>query len=321
MPQNTAQQVTTWNAVATRTNPNYGDEIFDGISTNNSLVWMLRQAGNIKVVDGGRTFSHPLIYAVNSSFGARAALTTIPTPDPDVITRSEWNIRTISGSITLSTLDQATNQGKSAIINYLEEKRQEATISMTEILGDQLVSGTGTAPDWDSLSTIISTTNTTTVGGIAGSDASWQNYSNTTGTAAFNTGNAGLTLMDNGLLNTAFGSRGPRAIFTTKAVWNLYYLSQTGAIRYYNEELADAGFKHLNFSTLPVLWDDNIAAGRMYFVDTDALWLQVLSKGNLVTTEFRPATNQLSDVALMYIFGNLTTGSRRTQGVLSAITG
>lgn len=314
MPANT-----NWNAAQTRTQPDFGDEVFDGISTNNALVWMLRQAGNIKIREGGRTFTHPLIYALNTSFGARGSLDTIPTPDPDVLTRSEWNIKVISGSITLATLEQAQNQGKPAILNYLEEKRMEATISMTETLGDQLVDGTGTGDEWDSLETIISNTNTTTVGGIAGSDASWQNYSAAIG-GAFNTLNNGIDAMDTALLNTTFGANGPRAIFTTKSVWNLYYISQAGSIRYYNEELADAGFKHLNFSTLPVLWDDNIDSGLMYFVDTDSLWLQVLKKGNLVTTEFRPSVNQLSDVALMYIFGNLTTGSRRTQGVVTGIT-
>lgn len=314
MPANTS-----FNAAQTRTEINYGDEIFDGISTNNSLVWMLRQAGNIKVVDGGRTFTHPLIFAVNTSFAARNELATIPTPDPDVLTRSEWNIRTISGSITISKLEDAQNQGRPAIIRLLEEKKQEAIISMTEILGDQLVDGNGTAPNWDSLGTIISETNTTTVGGIAGSDGSWQNDV-TAIAGAYNTSSNGITAMDTALRAATFGSRGPRAIFTTPAVWGFYYISQAGSIRYYNEELADAGFKHLNFSTLPVLWDDNMPAGLMRLVDTDSLWLQVLSKGNMVTTEFMSATNQLSLVALMYLFGNLTTGSRRTQSVITGIT-
>src|SRR3972149_3081311 len=160
MPQNAAQAVTTWNAAATRTNPNWGDEIFDGISTNNAVVWLVRQRGNLKVVDGGRTFTHPLLYQTNSSFAARAATATIPTPDPDIITRSEWPIRTISGSVVISLLEDAQNQGESALIGLLEEKKLEGTISMTEVLGDELVDGTGTAPSWDSVETIISATNT-----------------------------------------------------------------------------------------------------------------------------------------------------------------
>src|SRR3990167_2054770 len=149
MPANT-----NFNAAQTRTTQNWGDEVFDGISTNNSFVWMARQAGNIKVVNGGRTFTHPLLYAVNSSFAARSATATIPTPDPDVLTRSEWPILTISGSVVISLLEDAQNQGESELISLLEEKKDEGRISMTEILGDELVDGTGTAPSWDSLETI-----------------------------------------------------------------------------------------------------------------------------------------------------------------------
>lgn len=303
-------------AQLSRTQPNFGDEIFDGISTNISLVWMLRQSGNIKISDGGRTFTHPLMYALNTSFAARAHDGTIPTPDPQTHTHSEWTPAVISGSITLFKMHQAMNQGKAVILKYLEEKKQSAITSMSEVLGDELVDGSGVAPSWDSLETIISTTNTTTVGNIAGSDASWQNYAATQATA-FNTTNAGITSMDAMIRGCTFGSKSPKALFTTSVLYGGYYVSQAGNIRYYNEELADAGFEHLNFGRRPVLWDDNIDTGRMYAVDTDSLWLQVLKQGNLVTTEFIPSSNQLSDVALMYLFGQLTTGSRRTQGVTS----
>src|SRR3990167_6948564 len=87
-----------YNAQQSRTQPKFGDEVFDGISSNNSLVWMLRQTGNIKISEGGRTFTHPLQFALNTSFAARSHNATIPTPDPQTHTHSEWNIRTISGS-------------------------------------------------------------------------------------------------------------------------------------------------------------------------------------------------------------------------------
>ena len=303
-------------AQLSRTDSNFGTEVFDGISTNNSLVWMLRQAGNIKVSEGGRTFTHPLMFALNTSFAARAHDGTVPTPDDQTHTHSEWTPAVISGSITLFKLHQAMNQGKPVIIKYLDEKKQSAITTMTEILGDQLVDGTGTAPSWDSLETICATTNTTTVGGIAGSDASWQNYAATQSTA-FNTTNAGITSMDLAVRGCTFGKDSSTAIFCTSVLYGGYYVSQAGNIRYYNEDLADAGFEHLNFGRRPVLWDDNVDTGRMYFVNTNTLWLQVLKQGNIVTTEFIQSSNQLSDIALMYLFGQLTTGSRRTNGVVT----
>ena len=197
---------------------------------------------------------------------------------------------------------------------------------MTEVAGDQFVDGTGTGDSWDSLETIISTTNTTTVGGIAGSDTTWQNYSAAIA-GAFNTSNNGVDAMDALLRGTSFGASGPTVFFTTSAVYRLYYLSQVGNIRYDMSKLAgsrvslaDAHFEHLNFGPRPILWDDNIDTGLMYGVDTTTLWLQVLRMGNLVTTDFEPAVNQLSDVALMYLFGSLTCGNRRTNGVITGIT-
>lgn len=60
---------------------------------------------------------------------------------------------------------------------------------------------------------------------------------------------------------------------------------------------------------------------NMYFIDTNSLWLQVLAQANMQVTQFQLETDQLASSALMYMAANLTTGSRRTQGVLTSITG
>src|SRR3990167_209058 len=114
-------------AQISRTDYNFGNEVFDGISTNNALVWMLRQSGNIQITEGGRSFTHPLMYALNTSFAARAHDATIATPDAQTHTHSEWDVKTISGSITLFKLHQAMNQGKAQIIKYLSEKKDSAS--------------------------------------------------------------------------------------------------------------------------------------------------------------------------------------------------
>ena len=130
-----------------------------------------------------------------------------------------------------------------------------------------------------------------------------------------------MTLMNTALNQTTFGRQGPRCIITTKTVYGLYEIGLSNNMRFVTTELADAGFRHLAYTTLPVLYDDNCTAAYMYFVDTDSLWLQLLARGNFQVTGFENSHNQLSKTALMYVFGNLTAGSRRTQGLLTAITG
>jgi len=68
---------------------------------------------------------------------------------------------------------------------------------------------------------------------------------------------------------------------------------------------------------MPVVFDDNCPTDGMYMLDLDTLWLQLLAQGNFKVTPFEPSHNQLSETALMYVFGNLTTGSRRTNAYIS----
>ncbi len=139
---------------------------------------------------------------------------------------------------------------------------------------------------------------------------------------AFNTSQEGLTAMNALLLAATFGAQGPRAVVTTKTIFSLYELGLTSNIRYTSTNImADTKFMHLVYATMPVLFDDNCPSGKLYMVDTDNLWLQVLSGANMDTTPFEASHNQLSLIALLWLVGQITCGSRRTQAVINSITG
>jgi len=315
---------TSFDRVISETLQNHGTEIFDNITTNNALLYLLKKRDNIKVVAGGRKFTHPLFYKINTSFKSYGKLDVIDTPVMDDITKADYDIKTVAGSLVISTVEEAQNAGdKQKLLDLADTVRMAAENSMSEVLGDQVWATGAVANDFDGLQQLVSLTPSTQtdVGGIDSSTYEyWRNYVNTTGTGTFNTAQAGLKLMNTALNSCTFGRKGPRAVITTKAVYALYEIGLASNIRYATTELADAGFIHLAYTTMPVLFDDNCPSGCMYFVDTDSLWLQVLAQGNMKVTPFEYSHNQLSKTALMYIIGNLTTGSRRTNGVLSAIT-
>jgi len=312
----------------TTTLQKHGTEIFDAVSTNVSLLWMLKKAGNIKVSNAGRRFTHPIIFDKNPSFQFYNKLDPIDLSVTDAVTRAEYNVKVAAGSIVLPTIDLAMNAGgKEQLLNYADVKRQEAEISMTELLG-----GTGgvwgdqsPATEFGGLPFLITSNTsveTTEPGGISSSvNSYWRNQIYNTTISAFNTSSAGLTQMNAILNNATFGRQGPKAIFTTKSIYGLYEIGLTGNIRYTSTELADAGFKHLMYTTLPILFDDNATASQMFFVDTDSLWLQVLAQANNKITQFQLKDDQLASSALMYLAGEITAGSRRTQGIISSITG
>lgn len=306
---------------------NRSDKIFDNVISNNALLYMLRKSGNIKVVSGGRLFLHPLLYKTNSSFAARGSTDTIALPITDPLTDSQWSVKVISGSVVLPALDVAMNAGsREKLLDYAMVKEMEAQTSMEEVLGDQLFNTSVGADDFDSIPRIIGTAPSadTDVGGINSSTSAnsyWRNYAYTTAITSFSGSQTGINQIDTALNSSTFGKQGPTLIVTTKAIFTYYMLSLTSNVRYSNLEMGDAGFKALQYATIPFVFDDNVPANRLYGIDTNAVKLQVLAQGNFKRSPFRWKQDQLVESSLLYLFGNLTCGSRRTNFVLSSISG
>jgi hypothetical protein len=239
------------------------------------------------------------------------------------------NIKVLAGSIVYSLVEEAMNAGnKEKLIDYLETLKMDAQTSMGELMGDQVFKAEASlgSNDFDSVPKIIAdspSTQSTIVGGIDSSSTGctyWRNFIYTTAVSAFNTSNAGLNCFDACVNSATFGRQGPNVIMTTKAIYSFYNIGLTANMRYTSVERGEAGFKNLMYITLPVLFDDNCPASHAYFIDTTSLRLQVLSQGNLKITPYVQAYSQLMARALLYLLGNLTCGSRRTQAVATAIT-
>ncbi len=309
----------TFSKLVSTTLENLPAEVFDAVSTNNALLYMLQKKGNLKLVTGGRSFTHPIYYKQNTSFKSYAKTDTIDTPLMDDITRAEYPIKIVAGSVVISTLEEAMNNGsKEKLIDLVEETVTRAKISMAEVMGDQVFSDGSAANDIDGLQFLInkSPSSQTDVGGINPSTTGNDYWRNQIGTTADFSSTAATSFAKMSALVAActFGRQGPRLVVTTKTLYSEYEALLTSNMRYVTTELADAGFLHLAYQTMPVVFDDNCPSGSMYFIDTDNLWLQVLARGNMEMTDMQPSHDQLMRVALLYLFGNLTTGSRRTNG-------
>jgi hypothetical protein len=312
----------TFSKLVSTTLENLPAEVFDAVSTNNALLYMLQKRGNLKVVSGGRSFTHPIYYKANTSFKSYAKTATIDTPLMDDITRAEYPIKIIGGSVVISLLEEAMNAGnKEKLIDLVEETVTRAKISMAEELGNQVFKdGTGDN-DFDGLQHLISAAPSvapTDVGGINPATTGneyWRNQiASASGTDFSSSAAASLAQMSALVGACTFGRQGPRIVVTTKTLYAEYEGLLSSNLRYVTTELGEAGFMHLAYQTMPVVFDDNCPSLTMYFIDTDNLWLQVLARGNMELTDMQPSHDQLLRVALLYLFGNLTTGSRRTNG-------
>lgn len=316
---------TSFTKLITTTLQNLPSLVTDNISTNNALAYMLQKRGNIKIVSGGRKFTHPLWYLINSTFNSYGETESISTAKQEDLTRAEFPIKILAGSVVVSLFEEAMNAGdKERLIALVEDTITRGKLSMSDLLGKQVFKSGSIDADFDGLPHLIndSPSTQTDVGGIDASSSANVFWRNQTGSAvsAFATSSEGLNAMAALLNSCVFGTSGPRLVVTTKTIYALYEAALTSQIRYTTTELADTKFMHLAYATMPVVFDDNCTASRMFFIDTDNLWLQVLSRGNFEVTDMMQSHNQLLKNALMYLFGNLTCGSRRTNGVVT-ITG
>ena len=311
-----------YTAAITRTLQNHSKEIFDAVSNNNALFYLMNKAGGIKMSSGGRSFTHPVYHTANTSYKMYSPLEVIDTPIMDDYTRAEYEIKVGAGSFVLSLVELAKNAGdKEKLLDYGDMVRKAGEISMEELMGAQVFADGSNAKDFGGIPYLVNSSPSTqgTVGGISSTDnAYWRNIVGTAITA-FNTANAGIASMEAALLDATKGTRGPTVVVTTKANYRLYMLSMTDQIRYTSKELVlgDKSFTHLAFGTIPVIPDDNCTTNKIYMLDLSSLWLQILSKGNFKITPFQPSHDQLSETALMYVLGNTTCGSRRTQAYIS----
>ena len=304
-------------------------EIFSNVVTNNALLNILMQQGNVRVVPGGRQFTHPLRHKLNNTFAARSRTAVIPLTAQDHLTRSTWEVRVIDGSISLNEVELAMNSGdKEKLIDLAEEMKDSAVESLTEIMGDQVFNtAVDTAVDIDSIPRIIAETPTaqTDIGGITNDTASgnsyWSNQTYATTVTGFATSQEGLNAMDTLLNNCIFGRRGPTVIITTKANYTRFGLALQANQRFTNADQASGGFRNLLYTQIPVYFDDNCPTGDLFMIDTTAIRFQVLEQMNMKIGEFREAEAQLIKTALVSIACNITAGERRTSGRMNSITG
>ena len=315
--------------LAATTLEHFANDIFDNVITNNACLNELKKKGNIKVVSGGTKFNHPVYYAKNSTFGAISKYGTIATDLQDPLTRAEYDIKVLAGSVVYSIVEEAMNAGnREKLIDYVEMLKMDAETSLSELMGDQVLQAEASVgtDDFDSIPKLISidpTTQSTSPGGIdssASGNTYWNNYTYISSITSFSGSNVGLTAFDSCLNGATFGRQGPTFIVTTKTIFTYYMLALQSQVRYGSLESGDGAFKRLMYATLPVMADDNCPDNYAYFIDANSLKLQVLAQGNMKMTTFQQAYSQLMARSIMYVLGNLTCGSRRTCAVTGPIT-
>lgn len=276
------------------------------------------------VVEGGTEFRETIFFSTNSTFKGYADRATIDTTVGNPIKEAQYAHKIVAGSINISKLEEAQNTTKYQIHNLTKVKKQEAEISMSEVMGASALSdGTTDTLIPGGLQYLVPIT-AGTVGTISGAaNAQWNPQRDTTGVTAWNTSQEGLIALDALFEKCVRGTEKPDAIVTTvaiKSLINIMMISNLTINIESNSEMAKLGYDTIKYRGATIMADDNVPAGYLYLVNSAYTRFQVLSKGNFALTDMKQPVGGLYSLMQLYVFCNFTSGALRLNGVMTGIT-
>ena len=311
----------TYTEIVTTTLAGYSKTMADNVTNNNALLRHIDSKGN-KSPATGRTIVQELEYATNSTTKWYSGYEVLDTSTSNVFTAAEFNYKQLAGNVVISGLEQVENSGPEQIFNLLKSRIRNLEKSLKNTMATALYAdGTGTdSKEIGGLQLLVPGTVGNTVGGInSGTYTFWKNqvydFSTETITASATTIQ---TAMNTLWLACIRGADRPDVIVGDTTYFGFYWASLQTNQRFTSDESASAGFMNLMFMDAPVYYDDQCPATKMYFLNTDYLFLRYAQGREFVPLGEKASVNQDALVMPVAWAGNMTVSNRARQGIIQA---
>lgn len=309
----------TFTEMVTSTLRNRSNEVADLVSNHNALYRRLQQRGKV-TKDGGREIVLPVDYPGGSNFARYSGYQTLPIEAYDHLTAAKYDWVQSSTSITASGRELRMNAGKEGIIKLVRSRIKHAQRDAANNMAVDIYSSGALANQMGGLAHLIQDDGMGTVGGIDASAYSWwQNkFKEATGNASTTTIRGDMNALD---MELTRGTDMVDLIVSTHDLWQLYWESLDDLQRYTSRsESAGSSFKSLKFKDADVIFDSNVnfstTAEKMYFLNTDKIYLVEHKDGKWGQESKRVSVNQDAEVILMFWMGQMCCSDRARQGVL-----
>jgi hypothetical protein len=322
----------TMTELVTTTLRNRSGELADNVTKNNALLKKLRGKGRVKPVSGGRTIVQEIAFAENGTFKRYSGYETVNIAPSETFTAAEYNYAQAAVAVSISGLEMLMNSGGEAILDLLEERINNAAITLTNNIALDCYSD-GTADGGRQIGglqlLIASNPTTGTVGGIDRSTTIGSFFRNKKFSGVTDGGAAVSATNIQGYMNKLFlsqvrGADQPDLIVADNNYYNFYWQSLQAIQRFGSDnDSASIGFNSLKYKGADVVYDGGIGGGApsniMYFLNTNYLFFRPHRDRNFVPIgDDRQSVNQDAMVKLIGFAGNMTMNNASLQGVLIA---
>jgi len=293
-------------------NDEFANQVFNG---RPMLKW-LKANGRTKEYDGGAPILEPLISEESTSFQWQAALTEVNFAAQNGLSAAQYNPKLSSISVVLDMLTQWQNAGRAKVIDLWNTKVMQAKETFSTRLNRSFITGDGTnVLEITGLPVMVDSTGT--YGNISRSSFPfWASYEAAVGgplneddmRIAYNT------------VSYAIENNFPDLILTTRVLFEKYESLVLPSYRKEDLRIADLGFNSCQFKGTPIVWDPEVPAGLMYFLNSKWMKLRPLAGANFYMSDKDTVGKQLANGMIIAWAGNATSNGCRYLGKLTGAT-
>ena len=276
---------------------------FDTISKGSPVLMKLLQ--NAKSWKTGIRYDVIIKYQDTTNGGNTGIADKLDTDRQNVRTTMQFNPKMAYKPIVIANIEQTLNQGDEQVIDLLEAEFDSQAQSLMQVMATNLWTGTGVGNSWDSIyNAADDATNFATYGSLSRST-----YTSIKGYYLASAGATTLAKLATAYDAVNIGTDTPDIIATTKAIWSTYESLLTPTVRAgYTQNgypkmnafgmvpsaqalAGNQGFDVLFFRGTPVVKDEQIPSGKIFFINTNAFGFKGINIKGLKQVNFKKSND------------------------------
>lgn len=274
-------------------------KVYDTISKGSPVLMKLLQ--NAKSWKTGVAYEVIIKYQDTTNGGNTGIADKLDTDRQNVRTKMSFTPKMAYKPIVIANIETTLNAGDEQVIDLLEAEFDSQAQSLMQVMASNLWTGTGVGNSWDSIYNAADDgTNFPTYGGL-----SRTTYVSIKGYYLAGAGALTLAKMATAYDAVTVGNDTPDIIATTKALWSTYEsllqptvragytqngyprMNAFGMVSRTDGLAGQAGFDVLFFRGTPVVRDEQIPSGKMFFINTNYFGFKGINIAGLKQVNFK----------------------------------
>lgn len=262
--------------------------IMASLKSNALMAWSFATK-RVETEDGGYNITNPLTVGRNPNVASYQYYQELPVAQTDEFETVSYGWSRVAGTVIISDQEEDENQGSSVIFKILKAKMEVLEESIKEKFSSYLYGVGGGTDPYGLEASIPDDPTVGTHGGISRvAESQWR-------TSSYNYGSGSITsanieeVMDDTLMDLTLKGEKPDVVFVGRDLYRTYRAAVRDKLVINLGELksgkgmVDLGFGGIAHDNVPMIYDEDCAVNKMYFINSKYLRLHMLKGVNMKT--------------------------------------